>query len=140
MVTAIPAEWRIPDQSTIGINIAVMHQEPLPLDIDTHLPPYMAECRQRLEENLSVVARKGREKTLPDVSLEDGDLRIARLRKNTPESAEAFAKKAYALMQHVKITELLVEVGVRSRKGLLRTPSTDKHLIFIPSRATYFLR
>jgi hypothetical protein len=47
---------------------------------------------------------------LPDVTLADGDLHIAPLRKNTPESAEAFAEKAYALMPHVKITELLAEV------------------------------
>src|SRR5450755_4776595 len=75
----------------------VMKQEPLPLDIDTDLPTYLADSRQRLEENLVTVARKAREKTLPDVSIEDGDLRIARLRKNTPESAEAFAEMAYGL-------------------------------------------
>jgi len=40
----------------------VMQEEPLPLDIDTNLPPYMAECRQRLEENLATVARKARER------------------------------------------------------------------------------
>ena len=57
------------------------------------------------------VARKAREKTLPDVTLADGDLRIAPLRKNTQESAEALAEKAYGLMPHVKITELLAEVG-----------------------------
>jgi hypothetical protein len=33
---------------------------------------------------------------LPDVSIIDGDLRISPLRKNTPESAEAFAEKAFA--------------------------------------------
>jgi hypothetical protein len=88
----------------------VMQKDPLPLDVDTHLPSYVAECRQRLEDNLTTVARKAREKTLPDVTLADGDLRIAPLRKNTPESAEAFAEKAYALMPHVKITELLAEV------------------------------
>jgi hypothetical protein len=32
----------------------VMQQEPLPLDIETDLPVYMVECRQRLEENLGV--------------------------------------------------------------------------------------
>ena len=89
---------------------AVMRQEPLPLDIDTNLPSYMAERRERLQENLATVARKAREKTLPDVSLADGNLRISPLRKNTPESAEAFAEKAYALIPHVKITELLAEV------------------------------
>jgi hypothetical protein len=50
---------------------------------------------------------------LPDVTLADGDLRIAPLRKNTPESAEAFAEKAYALMPHVKITELLAKRQIR---------------------------
>ena len=52
-------------------------------------------------------ARQG---TTADVALANGDLRIAPLRKNTPESAEAFADESYALMPHVKITELLVEV------------------------------
>ena len=37
----------------------VMQKEPLPLDIDTHLPSYLAECRQRLEDNLTTVACKG---------------------------------------------------------------------------------
>jgi TnpA family transposase len=75
----------------------------------------MDECRKRLEENLATVARKAREKTLPDVSIIDGDLRISPLRKNTPESAEAFAERAFALMPHVKITELLAEVDQWTR-------------------------
>ncbi len=108
-----------------------MQQEPLPLDIDTHLPSYMAECRQRLEDNLTTVARKAREKTLPDVTLADGDLRIAPLRKNTPESAEAFAEKAYALMPHVKITGLLAEVDQWTSLGdrflHLRTQAPPKN-------------
>src|SRR5450631_400096 len=84
----------------------VMQKEPLPLDIDTNLPSYLAECRQRLEDTMTTVASKARDKTLPDVTLADGELHISPLRKNTPESAEAFAEKAYALMPHVKITEL----------------------------------
>jgi hypothetical protein len=70
-----------------------MQKEPLPLDVDTHLSSYMAECRQRLEDNLTTVAAKAREKTLPDVTLADGELRIAPLRKNAPESAEVFAER-----------------------------------------------
>ena len=110
---------------------AVMQQAPLPLDIDTNLPSYMAECRERLDENLATVARKAREKTLPDVSLTDGDLRISPLRKNTPESAEAFAEKAYALVPHVKITELLAEVDQWTSLGdrflHLRTQAPPKN-------------
>lgn len=109
----------------------VMRQEPLPLVIDTNLPSYMAECRERLGENLATVARKAREKTLSDVSIIDGDLRISPLRKNTPESAEAFAEKAFTLMPHVKITELLAEVdqwtGLTDRFVHLRTQAPPKN-------------
>ena len=109
----------------------VMQKEPLPLDIDTHLPSYLAECRQRLEDDLTTVASKAREKTLPDVTLADGKLRITPLRKNTPESAEAFAEKAYALMPHVKITELLAEVDQWTNMGdrflHLRTQAPPKN-------------
>ena len=94
-----------------------MQKEPLPLDVDTQLPSYLTECRQRLEDNLTTVAAKAREKTLPDVTLADGKLRITPLRKNTPESAEVFAEKAYALMPHVKITELLAEVDQWTSRG-----------------------
>ena len=109
----------------------VIQKEPLPLDIDTHLPSYLAECRRRLEGDLSTVASRAREKTLPDVTLADGELRIAPLRKNTPESAEAFAEKACALMPHVKITELLAEVdqwtNIGDRFLHLRTQAPPKN-------------
>jgi Tn3 transposase DDE domain len=58
-------------------------------------------------------------------------LRIAPLRKNTPESAEAFAEQAYALMPHVKITELLAEVDQWTNLGdrflHLRTQAPPKN-------------
>ena len=108
-----------------------MQKEPLPLDVDTQLPSYLTECRQRLEDNLTAVASKAREKTLPDVTLADGKLRITPLRKNTPESAEVFAEKAYALMPHVKITELLAEVDQWTSMGdqflHLRTQAPPKN-------------
>ena len=84
-----------------------MQKEPLPLDIDTDLSSYMAECRQRLEDNLTTVAAKAREKTLARCVAGGRGLRIAPLRKNAPAIREAFAEKAYSLMPHVKITELL---------------------------------
>lgn len=108
-----------------------MQKDPLPLDVDTSLPSYMAELRQRLEDNLTAVSSKAREKTLPDVTLADGELRIAPLRKNTPESAEAFAEKAYALLPHVKITELFTEVDHWTNLGdrfvHLRTQAPPKN-------------
>jgi TnpA family transposase len=108
-----------------------MQKDPLPLEVDTNLPSYMAELRQRLENNLTAVSSKARENTLPDVTLLNGDLRIAPLRKNTPESAEAFAEKAYALLPHVKITELFTEVDQWTNLGdrfvHLRTQAPPKN-------------
>jgi hypothetical protein len=108
-----------------------MQKDPLPLEVDTNLPSYMAELRQRLEDNLTAVSSKARENTLPDVTLLNGDLRIAPLRKNTPESAEAFAEKVYALLPHVKITELFTEVDQWTNLGdrfvHLRTQTPPKN-------------
>ena len=109
----------------------VMQRDPLPLDIDTQVSSYLAERRQGLEDILTTVASKARANTLPDVTLTDGELRIAPLPKNTPESAEAFAGKADALMPHVKITELLAEVdqwtGLGDRFLHLRTQAPPKN-------------
>jgi len=89
---------------------AMQQQAPLPLTIDTEFTAYMAERREKLKEDMASVASKARENTLPDVTLTEGDLRITPLRKNNPESAEAFAEQAYALVPHAKITEALEEV------------------------------
>jgi TnpA family transposase len=108
-----------------------MQKKPLPLDMDTDLPSYMGESRQRLGDNLTAVSSKAREGTLADVTLENGELRIAKLRKNTPESAEAFAEKAYALLPHVKVTELFAEVdqwtNLSDRFVHLRTQAPPKN-------------
>ena len=108
-----------------------MQKDPLPLEVDTNLPSYIAELRQRLQDNLTAVSSKARENTLPDVTLVNGELRIANLRKNTPESAEAFAEKAYALLPHVKITELVTEVDQWTNLGdrfvHLRTQAPPKN-------------
>ncbi len=114
-----------------AVTFQKMQQEPLPLDVDTHLPSYIAERRQKLENELTTVASKAREKILPDVTLADGELRITPLRKNTPESAQAFAEKAHALLPHLKITELLAEVDQWTNMGdrflHLRTQAPPKN-------------
>ena len=44
----------------------VMQKEPLPLDVDTHLPSYLAECRQRLEDNFDHGRTAGHSESEPD--------------------------------------------------------------------------
>lgn len=108
-----------------------LRKDALPLAIDTDFTGYMAERRQCLEAKMTEVAGKARANALPDVSLNDGELHISPLRKNTPASAEAFAEKAYALMPHVKITELVAEVdrwtGLADQFVHLRTQAPPKN-------------
>ena len=108
-----------------------MQRKPLPLDINTDLSIYMAERRQCLQTKMDEVATKARNQVLPDVSLEEGKLRISPLKKNTPPSAVDFAEHAYTLMPHVKITELLAEVDgwtrLADRFVHLRTLAPPKH-------------
>ena len=64
----------------------MMQKEPLPLDIATDLPKYMAESRERLEAKMVTVARKARKKKLADVSLENDvcDFAAKERRRNPP--------------------------------------------------------
>ena len=80
----------------------------------------MTERRERLKEKMTSVACKARDNALADVTLADGNLRIAPLRKNTPESAEAFAEESYALMPHVKI-----QAPPNNRQALLTAVLAD---------------
>jgi hypothetical protein len=38
----------------------LMQQGPLPLEVETRLPDYLADCRKKLEDNLTAVATKAR--------------------------------------------------------------------------------
>ena len=110
---------------------ATMQNEPLPLEIATELPVYMAERRQCLQTKMDEVAAKARNRELVDVSLADGVLRISPLKKNTPASAIAFAEQVYTLMPHIKITELFGEVDgwtrLAERFVHMRTLAPPKH-------------
>ncbi len=113
------------------ITFAEMKKESLPLDVDTDLTLYMVERRHCLQTKMTDVARKARDHQLPDVVLEDGKLRISPLKKNTPDTAIAFAERAYTLIPHVKITELLADVDswtqLADRFVHLRTHAPPKH-------------
>ncbi|MDP9013136.1 MAG: Tn3 family transposase [Acidobacteriota bacterium] len=91
----------------------------------------MDERRECLQAKMDEVAAKARKNELADVSLADDVLRISPLKKATPPSAVAFAEKAYSLIPHVKITEVLGEVDgwtrLAERFVHMRTLAPPKH-------------
>jgi hypothetical protein len=51
---------------------------------------------------------------LPDVTLENGVLRITSIEKSAPSEAEALAARLYAMLSRIRITDLLSEVARRT--------------------------
>ena len=62
--------------------------------------------RGELEKVDSLPARH----QLPDAEIVDGILKVMPLANAVPEEAEALMRQAYALLPHVKVTDLLLEV------------------------------
>jgi TnpA family transposase len=85
-------------------------QGPLPLEVDTDFTKYIARRREALDREFPAVAALAEADQLPDVSLNDGELKMTPLRANTPAEAEALKEQAYNLLPRVKITDLLLEV------------------------------
>jgi TnpA family transposase len=82
----------------------------LPLSVTTDYEPYIAERLQVLEQHLKAVDRKARSGKLPDAVITESGLKITPLANAVPDEAAALMRKAYGLLPHIKITELLVEV------------------------------
>jgi hypothetical protein len=60
-----------------------------------------------LEQALGTVDALAQRGELPDASIAAGELKIASLTNAVPEEATALMRQAYALLPHIKITDLL---------------------------------
>ena len=54
--------------------------------------------------------------SLPDAEITGELLKVSPLKKAVPEEAEQLEEEAFALMPHLKITELLLEVDQRTQE------------------------
>ncbi len=72
----------------------------------TYLNERLELLRQTLDEVNQLAAAGG----LPDAELTDSGLKVSPLDNETPEEGEALKQRAYHLLPHVKITDLLLEV------------------------------
>lgn len=80
------------------------------LAVSTDAPTYLAERLELLRAELDHTARLAESGDLPDASLTKDGLKITPLGNEVPDAAEALKAKAFALLPHVKITDLLLEV------------------------------
>jgi hypothetical protein len=80
----------------------------LPVDQngDSYLAGRIAQLKQSLDE-VNALAARGE---LPDAAVNESGLKITPLTNTVPEEASVLMRRAYALLPHTKITDLLLEV------------------------------
>jgi len=83
----------------------------LPLAVDTDCEQYLQSRLTLLEQQLATVNRLAAANELPDAIITTGSgLKVTPLDAAVPDTAQALIEQAAALLPHVKITELLMEV------------------------------
>lgn len=82
----------------------------LQLAVTQDCEQYLRERLALLEEQLGVVNRLAANNELPDAIVTQSELKITPLETGVPDSAQAFIGQTAALLPHIKITELLLEV------------------------------
>jgi hypothetical protein len=82
----------------------------LPLAVATDCEQYLGAQLQQLQSQLDVVNRLAAAAELPDAVINDSGLKITPLDTVVPDAAQALIDQAAAMMPHVKLTELLLEV------------------------------
>jgi TnpA family transposase len=80
------------------------------LPVESDGEKYLSGRMEQLRSQLVAVGKLAALGQLPDVTFTKGVLKITPLDKLVPDEAEAAMRKVYALMPHVRITELLLEV------------------------------
>jgi Tn3 transposase DDE domain len=93
---------------------ALLEANRLPLVVATDCEAYLQGRLSRLEQQLETVDRIAQSGELPDAVITASGLKITPLVSAVPEEADQIMRRAYALLPHVKITELLLEVDDRT--------------------------
>jgi TnpA family transposase len=82
----------------------------LPVSIDTDCETYLTERIGLLEEQLATVNRLASTNELTDVVIDGKGLKVSAHDTVVPDDAQVLIDRTAALLPHLKITELLVEV------------------------------
>ncbi len=87
----------------------MLHQGELALAITTECERYLGDRLLLLQQQLENVDRISQANELPDAIITASGLRITPLANAVPDEADILMQRAYALLPHVKITELPLE-------------------------------
>jgi TnpA family transposase len=107
-----------------------------PVAVNPDLDAYLAERDELLHEELSKVSRLLPKGELPGVRLENGELKVSRLKKDEPEGLDDLRRRLYSFLPRIRLTDLLVEVdswcGFSEHLVDLRTgrPCGDRELVY----------
>jgi len=82
----------------------------LPLAVTADGDRYLSDRLRLLSGQLETVDRMAKADELPDAAVTEAGLKITPLTNSVPDAADALMRRAYSLLPHVKITELLMEV------------------------------
>lgn len=114
---------------------AQREQQELGLAVDTDCERFLKDRLALLERELGTVERLALQNELPDAAITNSGLKVTPLTNAVPAEAETLMRQVSALMPHLKITELLLEVDswtdfTRHFTHLKSDePATDKSLL-----------
>jgi len=100
---------------------------PVPTAVDTYLEERVARLRDTLDRTAKLAAAG----ELPDVELTERGLKISPIEDETPEAADALKLQIYNLLPRVKITDLLLEVDRKARKGWLSPAAINGPVVYV---------
>ena len=99
-------EYLVPVEKFATLKLA----SELPLAVATDCDKYLHDRLLLLEQQLAMANRLAASNDLPDAIITESGLKVTPLDAAVPDTAQALIDQAAALLPHVKITELLMEV------------------------------
>ncbi len=90
---------------------ALLQAGTVPVAVDADFDTFIVGGQALLGTRLAAVDARARDGKLPDVTVNNGVLKIAPIEKSTPPDAEALAARLYAMLPRIRIIDLLAEVA-----------------------------